>query len=425
MNTKKLFALLLSALLAFSFVGCKDKKCNHRDADDDGICDKCSAPYTDGDDTGKNSSTDTSVTCTFTVQTDDRTFAAGVAFTLSSQANTYSLVSDENGQVTAKIEPAVYTVSYDYDTLPDACSPDVYSIDVKSATAITLLLIDNTPDGSEEKPFPLTEDEKITLAANAELYYTYRGSETVILQIESENVRIVYNGTTYEPVDGVVSVSLDHQNFSSITFSIKNVGTETVQAELKLTYPLGSRGNPILLSENATTANVPENGEVYYKWIAPQNGIVVVSSENTLNDISMLNTTTNAVSSATYGSACEYLVVSANDEIILSVSSLAQKGETLIEFSVAVYLGTEEDPVPFLKNNVNFSMEGNSSLVCLATAGKTLEINDGEVSVIFNGNTYTPDEFGVITFTLEGDGEVLFTVNNLSENKNGVEIKLK
>lgn len=425
MKTKKLFALLLSALLAFSFVGCKDKKCKHRDADDDGFCDKCSASYTDGDDTSVNSSPDTSVTCTFTVQTNDGKAVAGVAFTLTSSANTYSLVSGENGQVTAQIEPAVYDVSYDYDTLPDACSPDVYSVDVQSATAITLLLIDNMPDGSEEKPFPLTEDEKLTLAANAELYYTYHGSEAVILQIESENVRIIYNGKTSEPIDGVVSLSLEAQSFSTVIFSIKNVSSATVQTELKLTYPLGSRGNPIVLSENTATANVPEKGEVYYKWIAPQSGIVVVSSENTLNDISMLNTTTNAVSSATYGSACEYLAVSANDEIILSVASLAQKGETLIEFSVAVYLGTEGNPVPLLKNSVEISMDANASLVFSATAGKTLKINDGEVSVLFHGNTYTPDASGVISFTLEGEGEALFTVNNLSENKNGVTLDLQ
>ena len=47
---KKLFALLVCILLVFTLVSCGDDPCQHRDADDNSLCDKCGESYTDGKD---------------------------------------------------------------------------------------------------------------------------------------------------------------------------------------------------------------------------------------------------------------------------------------------------------------------------------------------------------------------------------------
>ena len=47
---KKLFALLVCVLLVFTLVSCGDDPCQHRDADDNSLCDECGESYTDGKD---------------------------------------------------------------------------------------------------------------------------------------------------------------------------------------------------------------------------------------------------------------------------------------------------------------------------------------------------------------------------------------
>ena len=47
---KKLFALLVCLLLLFALVSCGDNPCQHRDADDNSLCDYCGESYTDGKD---------------------------------------------------------------------------------------------------------------------------------------------------------------------------------------------------------------------------------------------------------------------------------------------------------------------------------------------------------------------------------------
>jgi hypothetical protein len=47
---KKLFALLVCVLLVFALISCGDDPCQHRDADDNSICDTCGEGYTDDKD---------------------------------------------------------------------------------------------------------------------------------------------------------------------------------------------------------------------------------------------------------------------------------------------------------------------------------------------------------------------------------------
>ena len=56
---KKLLCIL-SLLLALVcvFAACNEEVCQHRDADDNALCDKCSESYTDGTDVADNGNAD-------------------------------------------------------------------------------------------------------------------------------------------------------------------------------------------------------------------------------------------------------------------------------------------------------------------------------------------------------------------------------
>ena len=56
---KKLLSVPLAMLLCFSCFACGEQ-CTHRDANDDGMCDSCSAEFTDGEDTSSDSSSSSS-----------------------------------------------------------------------------------------------------------------------------------------------------------------------------------------------------------------------------------------------------------------------------------------------------------------------------------------------------------------------------
>ena len=47
---KKLFALMSCILILFTLASCGGNVCQHRDADDNSLCDKCGESYTDGKD---------------------------------------------------------------------------------------------------------------------------------------------------------------------------------------------------------------------------------------------------------------------------------------------------------------------------------------------------------------------------------------
>lgn len=427
MRSKKIFALICSAMLALSFTACGgEKKCEHVDKDDDGKCDVCSTDYSDGVDTPPVATT---VDCTFTVKTDNGLTASNVAFTLTSTANEYSLVSNENGVISANIAFGKYDISYDYDTLPEYCTPDLFSIEIdEDTTAVTLLLINNMPDGSVNKPFFVADDVTVlTLEAGAEVYYVYRGAEVKTLIIENENLAVLYNGETYSPNNGEISVPLQAQIGGMVKFCIKNTSSTTVETEFALLSPLGSMSNPIVLAQATATASVPEDGGVYYAWTATKTGVLVVSSQNTKNNISLTNMNTNAVSSQTFGSAGEYLSVSANDVVLIAVSSYEADGAVDIEFAINVYEGTTSDPIPVIKDEIEIFVKANASLVFSTTAGKTLTIED-ESDIVVNYNTTDYEAINdIISVALTGETgtTVLFTVTNTAESPNSILLSLK
>ena len=456
---KRIFALFLALtviLCSVALFAC-DKKddvtCkSHRDANDDGKCDSCSASFTDGDETkacDSHKDADDDKKCdscgadfddgeevvipankeyTFLIKLDNGDAIPGATFTLSANGSEITLTSGEDGKAKASLKAGVYAISYDFDTLPAGCFPDAFEVEITEyVTDVTLAVIDNNPDGSAQKPFFISEDvTSVSIEANSELYFNYRGAISRHVEIKNENISITYNGNTYTAVNGVVTVVLEPEMGQVTSFSIKNNSSEKIETLMELVSPLGSMDNPIVLEESSVSVTVPAGEAIHYLWTADKDGVLLVSSQSVYNNIALTNTATNAVSALTAGSAGEYIAVSSGDAIRISVASTDDKNQVTVDIALRCYTATEADPVPVIKETVDYSAREGASLVFTAEVGKTLTIYDENVSVTVGGTTYTPDANGTLTLTLEGEGEtVAFTVTNTQDSTNGITIEIK
>ena len=400
-----------------------DIECTHRDVDDNGKCDSCGVDFEDG----SEFDTPASATITFTLQLDNGELLNGVSFVISADSKEYAVTCDENGKATATIPTGSYSLSYDYDTLPSGCIPDKFSLTVtEDMTEVSLVIIDNNPNGTLAKPFFIAEDvTEISVAAGAELYFNYRGAATKHLTIANENIEVTYNGNTYTAVDGVVTVIIESSIGEMTIFCVKNTSSEAIETSMSLLSPLGSMDNPIVVEESSFTVAVSGGVAVNYLWTADKDGVLLVTSENELNNIALTNTVTNAVSSMTAGSKGEYIYVSAGDTVRITVSSLDENSEVEIDVAVSCYDASAENPIPVIKDSVDFSIMAGAALTFVAESGKTVVIEDDGVTVTVGDTVYTPDANGAITVTLEGDGEVAFTITNTLESANGITVTLE
>ena len=425
MNLKKILISLLALSIAASLASCGKKCDGHVDKNDDGKCDNCEEAYEDGDEEEEL----VKEQCTFTVVDSDGNTVSGAKFTLTLGSVTESLTSGAGGVATAELYAGKYTVEFDYDSIPSGFLPDTSSVEVSAESkSFELILMNNNPNGTAERPYFITEDETpLDLAANGEIHYVLRGGAGKTLVIENSGVSVTYNGTSYSPVDGVISIPIESTIGSMNSFSVKNTESDDNSIVIKLVSPLGSMDNPIAMTENSVTANAPVDGSVCYKWTASSAGVLVLTSSNERNNITLTNSTTNAVSTQTDGSAGEYMIVAAGDEVIISVSAKAKSGDSSafvdIEFVLACYAGTREEPIPVIKNFVDLSLSAGATLVFSMPGAATVVIEDDAATVTYNGTEYTPDAYGRISVNIAA-GDDLFTLTNTSDSMNGIEIKI-
>lgn len=399
-------------------------QCAHVDADDDGKCDKCSATYEDGDEY-----TVPVANVTFTVKVAEGNVAPGVVLTLTNVGGTEKvLTTAADGTVSATLELGRYSI--EYDSLPEICMPDVFFIDIEETTsAVTLTLKDNTPDGSAEKPFFLSElTTPLTLNAGEELYYSFMGAAKCDIKIAGNGITVKYNGQTYTAVAGVVTVPVVPSGDTAVgnslkKFSVTNTSGSQLNTSISIVYPLGSRDNPISLVTSSTVVNVEGGASVYYKWVADKSGVLLVTSANNKNNIGMTNVATNAVSSQTSGSRGEYLAVTAGDEIIIAVSSIDVQNSYNIDLTLKVYAGTDQDPVPVIKEKFEIFISASSALTFRAEQGKTVSIVDTDVFVKAGSINYTPGQLGFISAPLTSGSD--FTVTNTTGEGKNITIEIE
>lgn len=114
----------------------------------------------------------------------------------------------------------------------------------------------------------------------------YRLSETN-LTIEDPNAYVIYNGTTYNPVDGVVTVpDLYSANTNTpISIAIGNRGAADQMFAVSLNYDPGHQMNPIpLVNGNLSTYCAAGNSQgVYYSLTASKAGTLTIKLSQTVD----------------------------------------------------------------------------------------------------------------------------------------------
>ena len=353
--------------------------------------------------------------CTISVKLDNGESLSGVKLTLKCGTSEYALETGANGTVETKLVLGKYTISYDYDTLPSGCAPDTFSVEITADTAeIRLIVVDNNPNGTFAKPFYIVEDvTPLEIDAGCEVYYIYRGAAMRYLTIENEGVVVKYHDEEFSAENGKVVVEITPSLGEMSRFSVKNTTDAKLEISICMVAPKGSMENPFDLEESSAQASVPVGGAVYYKYVADKNGVLMVSSRNTLNNISLSNLNSYAVTSATEGALSTYMYVSEGDEVLIEVSSTDEQNATTIEFSVNCYAGTEADPVLVIGNAIDLSIPGGSAIVFAAEAGKTVSFFNRSVTLTVGGEDYS----GSVEVVLAGSAEtVTFKLTNTGDD---------
>ena len=433
-------AIIVAIVLIILLSG---NKCpGHVDANDDYLCDNCGEHFDDGDEV--KPSENNGVEVTFTVLLDNGQPLSGVKFTLTRGDKTYSFISGADGTVKQSIIPATYALSYDAETLPEYCWIDIPGVKIEnSTTSVTITVIDNKPDGSLNKPFPANdESSEITVAPGEELYFSCRGQSLRYVSIKSDSLVVNYNGETYSAIDGEIKVPVSSVDVETPTiFSVKNISTESVTATMEIYAPLGSYDNPHKLTSTTATAEVVTETSVYYVYTAEKDGVFVISSPTSGNDIlitrNIVNDEGEIVSTITAESSEDskgYIYVTNGDEIKIAISYVAPKSDDstkpvadkgnetqteshTVEFSFNIYGATNEDPVPVYNNDILIRLDAGKTLVFCSEEGKTVSVDGNSSLIVMNndssisvGEATSLADGAKLTVTNSTDALVMFVI---------------
>lgn len=249
--------------------------------------------------------------------------------------------SDSQGKLTVSLPLGTYAV--EYGTLPDGCLATTVTVTVEGDGEITLDVLNNTPNGTAERPFVISGETLDTaVPAGGTCHYRLLGAGGRTLTVNDPNAEVTYGGNTYTADEnGQVKVLFvtEHAN-EMTTFSITNKGSDDMALTLSVVSPLGSLQNPIPVAlGEAVTASVPKEGIVYYVLTAETDGTLTVASADVINNIAINNHTTSNVSAFSEGGESVSLGgIKAGDRLVLAVSTLG--GDTNAEFQSVTFTVT-------------------------------------------------------------------------------------
>ena len=357
-------ALVLTALLAVSCGGgddgeggepCTkhvdangDSKCDvceedytcpgHRDANSDGKCDVCTAAYTcpvhlDINEDGKCDNclapyTQPKATYTAVIVDEDGNAVSGVTVTVRDLEGDEvdSFVTDSEGEGSLELSVGEYRVYFE--GLAEMCTiaEDGHLMEITENSSVEYTVIDLTPDGSEDKPFYISEEEMtFDFAAGETLHFQMRG-ESRTLSIEGESFKVSYDGEDYLPESGALSVLLEGPEsiYQVTAFTVTNTAATAVELDFVFTSLPGTQGNPYVAELGTLkTATVAKEGTVFYTVEITEAGYIVVTTEDDDAVITIQNRTKSTVTEYNPGAVTLYLAVAVGDDVLINVSSSA------------------------------------------------------------------------------------------------------
>ncbi len=383
--------------------------------------------------TDTNSDTDTSVD----TSTDTGSTVVEKTYTITLKDQEGDIIKDAKISIVDKDDKEITTVTTDANgkatvTVSGECYADVIELpegflDVAGLTKlenenVEIEVQNNIPNGTPSRPFPVEDENQITLEANGIVYYIIYGGGRNFLVENAQGLVVTYGQDDPREADEENKISfkmpLTEASSRAVIVKFENKSAEKKTYTLKLFSDKGALDNPydLVLGEN-TKATVEKDDIVYYKWIADKDCMVVVNSETPNNSIYFYNTTKSVVSNSTAGSNSTYIYANAGDEIMVYVSSTAQNNYNKVEFIVNAYASTEDTPLPLTNKTNSFMLEKSQSLTFTITvdAQSTLIIEGLNIIATSNGSELEPSNDGYDVF-LDAGQTFVFTVTSTNEN---------
>ena len=242
----------------------------------------------------------------------------------SEEGESATLTADNEGTVTVTLPEGEYTVRFD--VLPEYVLGIDTKITVKAGMEpVALEVIDNTPNGSEERPFVINEDSlTVTVPAGVTYHFTLFGGYNRTLHVTDAGAEILFRDQTYAPDEnGSIAVRIVTDSPRAHAYvALTNKSGDSREITLTLVSDPGAMDNPIVIETlgEAITANVPQDGMVYYRWTATAAGKLTVTSADPINNISLNNLANSKVTDFTNGAESVTLEVAEGDTITIVVS---------------------------------------------------------------------------------------------------------
>ena len=263
----------------------------------------------------------------------------------SGEGESATLTADGEGSMTVSLPAGQYTVRFD--VLPE------YVLGLDSTLTVTqgmepvvLEVTDNTPNGSEARPFVISEDSlTVTVPAGTTYHFTLFGGYNRTLTVKDAGAAILYKDETHTPDEnGEIAVRIitdsprDHA-----FFALTNTAGETREITLTLVSDPGTMDNPIAIETLGTPieANVPQDSMVYYCWTATSTGILTASSADAINNICINNLNTSQVTDFSAGGESVSLQVTEGDVVTVVVSAMG--GDKQAEYQTVTFTLTLTD----------------------------------------------------------------------------------
>ena len=323
---KKILLILLCLMLAASCLvmtacGGDDTTCtSHVDADSNGKCDNCGATVevqcTEHVDADNDYLCDTcgaavlpagpaQIDVTLTVKDDSGKVLSGFTAILSHEENeeynSVTSASDANGKITAKLYTGTYYVSFDYDvdTLGYYLT-ETNSITVADdTTSLELVLIDNNPDGSVDKPYTIMagENEVLVPAGASYNFIIYRAVNQFFDATGATGIKIDYSDAEYtaDAYGNIYFALLGVDTNSAEQLVITNTTDADITFSVEVVSAPGTYGNPIVLDTvgaAVTTPALDSDETFYYTYTATASGRFTITIGTDGAYVAMLNSTT-------------------------------------------------------------------------------------------------------------------------------------
>lgn len=313
---------------------------NHEDSNHDGQCDVCYAilggsPNPGGED-------DAPVEVDYLIRLVDDTgnpIAGAVLHILYNGELVDTVTTDENGLYEGVIETGTYFISYE--VIPEGYLATQTTLMVtKTATEFDLVLVDNTPIGTPDRPYlPQSGSSEWTLPAGETVYFAIPHPGIRILTVEGAGITMTCEADVFTTDAGKIEILIvEDDTFSTYRFALKGSESEDTVATITLASPLGSTDNPIPITntEDSISISINKGGKIYYTWTATESGTLTVSSAQNYNNIDLQNATASTSSGFSNGEASVSIAVATGDVVVICVSSLSDADTSDVTFSLAL-----------------------------------------------------------------------------------------